>query len=65
VLNVYGRWNRMACTAGHSNEPSGFVKVMEILDQSFGCCVLKKYPAPWSIGEVIPMHATKASGEAE
>jgi hypothetical protein len=55
----------MACTAGHSKEPSGFVKVMGILNQSFGSCVLKKEPAPWSIGEVIPMHATKASGEAE
>jgi hypothetical protein len=55
----------MACTAGHGNEPWGSVKGTEILDQSFGPYVFTKDAAPWSKGEDIPVHATKACGVEE
>ena len=65
MLNLYGTWSGMACTAGQDNEPSGSLKRTEILDQSFGPYVFKKDAAPWSKGEHIPVHATKACGVEE
>ena len=55
----------MACTVRNDNETQGSIKVTEILDQNFGSCILKKDAAPWSKGEDIPVHTTKACGEAE
>jgi len=54
----------MACTLRNYNEPSGSVNVTQILDQNFGSCLLKKDAAPWSEGEVTPVHVTKVCGEA-
>ena len=45
MLNMYRCWSRMACIAGHGNEPSGSVKGTEILDQSFGPYVFTKAQA--------------------
>jgi hypothetical protein len=55
----------MACTVGNNNETYGSVEATEILDQNFGSIVLKKNAAPWSKGEYISVHATKACGEVE
>jgi hypothetical protein len=55
----------MACTVGNDNENYGSVKATKITDQNFGSSVLKKDAAPWSKGEYIPVHATKACGEVE
>ena len=54
----------MACNLRNDNGPSVSVKVTKILDQNVGSGVLKD-AAPWSKGEDIPEHVTKACGEAE
>ena len=56
-LKFYGSWIRRACTVGNDNESWVSVKVMEIRDQNFGSCVVRKDAAPWSKGEDMPVHA--------
>jgi hypothetical protein len=55
----------MACTVGNDKETYGSIEDTEILDRNLSSIVLKKDAAPWSKGEDIPVHATKACGEVE
>jgi hypothetical protein len=55
----------MSCAVGNNKEIYGSLEATEILDQNFGSIVLKKDAAPWSKGECITVHATKACGKAE